>query len=73
MTTPVELNADEVRELRLLIEDVDTNPYCSGELHAIGGVRAVLSDSTLTKLGFELLPLSPKAALTRSLNTKETP
>lgn len=52
----VTFTAREVLELKALVIDVESNPFASRELRAIGGVRRVLSDSTLTKLGFELGP-----------------
>jgi hypothetical protein len=47
---PVMLDDAEVRELRSLLHDLDRNPFSSGEIRGMGGLRSVLSRSVLTKL-----------------------
>lgn len=72
MSDIVMFTTDEVRELHVLVRDINSNPYCSGEIHAMGGVRAILSDSVLAKLGFTVGPVPAKVELMRSMNKKET-
>lgn len=50
----MELTESEVKELREFVLDVHSNPFSSGEIQAMGGVRAVLSDEVLKKLGFAI-------------------
>ncbi len=50
----IELTDDEAKELQALVMDIQRNPFASGEIQALGGVRAVLSDEVLRKLGFEV-------------------
>jgi hypothetical protein len=64
----MDFTESEVDELRKFVADVQSNPYASGEIQAMGGVRSVLSDEVLTKLGFELSPISPMVAMMRAMD-----
>ena len=47
---PVTLNDEETVELRALLYDLAHNAFASGEIQAMGGLRAVLSREPLAKL-----------------------
>jgi hypothetical protein len=64
----VSFTDEELDELRKFVSDIQSNPFASGEIQAMGGVRVVLSDEVLTKLGFELGPISPRVAAMRAMD-----
>ena len=63
----MDFTESEIEELQKFVADVQSNPYASGEIQAMGGVRSVLSDEVLDKLGFELGPISPRVAAMRAM------
>jgi hypothetical protein len=63
----ITLTDDEAKELREFINDINSNRFASGEIVAMGGVRTVLRDELLVKLGFKIEgPPPPLAALRKS-------
>jgi len=68
----VELTDEQAGEIRSFISDIEASPYAGGEIHAMGGVRAVLSDETLRAVGFKIdTPPSKRAEAMRLLNAKK--
>ena len=64
---PVTLTDTDVQELRRLLYGLHKNPSEQGEIHAMGGLRSVLSRDLLAKLCVHV-PESPKAELLRSVS-----
>jgi hypothetical protein len=63
----ITLTDEEAKELRDFINDINSNRFASGEIQAMGGVRVVLRDELLTKLGFKIDgPPPPLATMRKS-------
>ena len=63
MSGATTITEEETRELQEFVRDIATNPFASSEIQAMGGIRAVLSDDLLKKLGFAFDGPPPPLAL----------